>query len=127
MRTFRPKVRFDELGGGWMGGWMRQWVWGGELSAPPLLAGRGWGEGEDTAGEMELRMRNGELIPVKTDWSDTETDGTNGKIKHLWEESWDDDDTSDDFAAQLRYAPIHLLSRKREIFLHESMRTLELR
>lgn len=37
------------------------------------------------------------------DWSDTETDGTNGKIKHLWEESWDDDDTSDDFAAQLRY------------------------
>ncbi|KAI5800120.1 DSS1/SEM1 family-domain-containing protein [Geopyxis carbonaria] len=37
------------------------------------------------------------------DWSDTETDGNNGKIKHLWEESWDDDDTSDDFAAQLRY------------------------
>lgn len=37
------------------------------------------------------------------DWSDTETDASSGKIKHLWEESWDDDDTSDDFAAQLRY------------------------
>ncbi|CAI4211946.1 unnamed protein product [Parascedosporium putredinis] len=24
------------------------------------------------------------------------------ETKHLWEESWDDDDTSDDFSAQLR-------------------------
>lgn len=23
--------------------------------------------------------------------------------KHLWEESWDDDDTSDDFSQQLKY------------------------
>lgn len=37
-----------------------------------------------------------------TDWSDTETDGKSGKNKNLWEESWDDDETTDDFAAQLR-------------------------
>ncbi|KAA8913311.1 26 proteasome-like protein complex subunit Sem1 [Sphaerosporella brunnea] len=36
------------------------------------------------------------------DWSDTETDGKSGKSKNLWEESWDDDETTDDFAAQLR-------------------------
>lgn len=35
------------------------------------------------------------------DWAqeDTEVAGDN---THLWEESWDDDDTSDDFSAQLK-------------------------
>ncbi|KAF2094823.1 DSS1/SEM1 family protein [Rhizodiscina lignyota] len=35
------------------------------------------------------------------DWAkeDTELPGGN---QHLWEESWDDDDTSDDFSAQLK-------------------------
>jgi 26 proteasome complex subunit DSS1 len=26
--------------------------------------------------------------------------------KHLWEESWDDDDTNDDFSAQLKYVDL---------------------
>lgn len=43
------------------------------------------------------------------DWSqeDTEVPGDN---THLWEESWDDDDTSEDFSAQLKYVlPYHTL------------------
>jgi len=38
---------------------------------------------------------------VTADWTqeDTEVPGDN---THLWEESWDDDDTSDDFSAQLK-------------------------
>jgi 26 proteasome complex subunit DSS1 len=36
-----------------------------------------------------------------TDWTEEETQIPNGNT-HLWEESWDDDDTSDDFAVQLR-------------------------
>jgi 26 proteasome complex subunit DSS1 len=36
------------------------------------------------------------------DWTqeDTEAPGDN---THLWEESWDDDDTSEDFSAQLKW------------------------
>ena len=36
-----------------------------------------------------------------TDWTEEETQIPNGNT-HLWEESWDDDDTNDDFAVQLR-------------------------
>jgi 26 proteasome complex subunit DSS1 len=38
---------------------------------------------------------------VMADWTqeDTEVPGDN---THLWEESWDDDDTSEDFSAQLK-------------------------
>jgi 26 proteasome complex subunit DSS1 len=38
---------------------------------------------------------------VLADWTqeDTEVPGDN---THLWEESWDDDDTSEDFSAQLK-------------------------
>lgn len=41
-----------------------------------------------------------EDFPVE-DWTqeDTEVPGDN---THLWEESWDDDDTSEDFSAQLK-------------------------
>jgi len=35
------------------------------------------------------------------DWSQEETD-VPGDNTHLWEESWDDDDTSEDFSAQLK-------------------------
>ncbi|KAL0637475.1 26S proteasome complex subunit [Maublancomyces gigas] len=35
------------------------------------------------------------------DWDDAEADVPGGK-GNLWEESWDDDDTSEDFSAQLR-------------------------
>jgi hypothetical protein len=53
------------------------------------------------------------LIPISTqnsDWSqeDAELPGpssnSNGRSSdHLWEESWDDDDTNEDFSKQLKY------------------------
>jgi len=44
-----------------------------------------------------------EDFPVE-DWPENETEAaTQGESsKHLWEESWDDDDTSDDFSQQLK-------------------------
>jgi 26 proteasome complex subunit DSS1 len=38
------------------------------------------------------------------DWSKEEEVGASGKAgtTHLWEESWDDDDTTDDFSVQLK-------------------------
>ena len=36
------------------------------------------------------------------DWTQDETE-VQGDNTHLWEESWDDDDTSEDFSAQLKY------------------------
>lgn len=36
------------------------------------------------------------------DWTKEETE-IPGDNTHLWEESWDDDDTSEDFSAQLKY------------------------
>lgn len=43
-----------------------------------------------------------EDFPVE-DWTEEETQIPNGNA-HLWEESWDDDDTNEDFAVQLRCA-----------------------
>lgn len=41
------------------------------------------------------------------DWTQDEAE-VPGNTTHLWEESWDDDDTSEDFSAQLKYAyPTH--------------------
>ncbi|AEO60769.1 hypothetical protein MYCTH_109876 [Thermothelomyces thermophilus ATCC 42464] len=44
-----------------------------------------------------------EDFPVD-DWAaeDTEAASGAGARQHLWEESWDDDDTTDDFSAQLK-------------------------
>ncbi|KAH7357749.1 DSS1/SEM1 family-domain-containing protein [Plectosphaerella cucumerina] len=44
-----------------------------------------------------------EDFPVD-DWAEEETEATGGTAatQHLWEESWDDDDTNDDFSAQLK-------------------------
>ncbi|KND92028.1 putative 26S proteasome complex subunit sem-1 [Tolypocladium ophioglossoides CBS 100239] len=44
-----------------------------------------------------------EDFPVD-DWPEDQTEAAqgSGEAKHLWEESWDDDDTSDDFSAQLK-------------------------
>ena len=41
------------------------------------------------------------------DWSDKQTEAaqSGGDTKHLWEESWDDDDTTDDFSTQLKLVP----------------------
>ncbi|KAI9722365.1 MAG: 26S proteasome complex subunit [Candelaria pacifica] len=41
-----------------------------------------------------------EDFPVE-DWSQEDAEVPGGNT-HLWEESWDDDDTSDDFSAQLK-------------------------
>lgn len=47
-------------------------------------------------------------MPGPPDWPVEETEAANsGETKHLWEESWDDDDTSDDFSQQLKYAAPH--------------------
>ncbi|CEI62590.1 hypothetical protein FVEN_g5124 [Fusarium venenatum] len=45
-----------------------------------------------------------EDFPVD-DWPEDQTEAAkgSGETKHLWEESWDDDDTSDDFSQQLRH------------------------
>jgi hypothetical protein len=42
---------------------------------------------------------------VSADWPEDQTEaaqGRDGEAKHLWEESWDDDDTTDDFSTQLK-------------------------
>ncbi len=45
------------------------------------------------------------MLTWEIDWSDADTDAKAGGGKNaLWEESWDDDDTSDDFSAQVRWA-----------------------
>lgn len=59
-------------------------------------AGRRAGLMEKKLGMMKIEA------DTQTDWEDAETDGKSGKSKNLWEESWDDDDNSDDFASQLR-------------------------
>jgi len=41
-----------------------------------------------------------EDFPIE-DWTEEETQIPGGNT-HLWEESWDDDDTNEDFAVQLR-------------------------
>lgn len=40
-----------------------------------------------------------------TDWAPEDSEvppGSEGATTHLWEESWDDDDTSEDFSKQLK-------------------------
>jgi len=39
------------------------------------------------------------------DWKESETDVQNPPGGRLWEESWDDDDTTEDFSTQLRFIP----------------------
>ncbi|KAI9674776.1 MAG: hypothetical protein M1817_001680 [Caeruleum heppii] len=36
------------------------------------------------------------------DWTQEDTEAAGEDNAHLWEESWDDDDTSEDFSAQLK-------------------------
>lgn len=54
-----------------------------------------------------------EDFPVE-DWPAEEELGASGAgTTHLWEESWDDDDTSDEFSAQLKEELKKMDSRKR--------------
>ncbi|KAL7273202.1 26S proteasome complex subunit [Rhizina undulata] len=57
-----------------------------------------------------------EDFPVE-DWEETEADAP-GKGGNLWEESWDDDDTSDDFSAQLREELKKAQTKKPESMSH---------
>lgn len=50
-------------------------------------------------------MQDPKLTSIATDWTQEETE-VPGDNTHLWEESWDDDDTSEDFSAQLKYVSI---------------------
>jgi 26 proteasome complex subunit DSS1 len=56
-----------------------------------------------------FREANTAFLSLEIDWPTEETEAAaqtasgNRTTEHLWEESWDDDDTSDDFSAQLRY------------------------
>jgi hypothetical protein len=43
-----------------------------------------------------------ELTFWRTDWAEEDTELPSGN-QHLWEESWDDDETNDDFSKQLAY------------------------
>ena len=50
-----------------------------------------------------LNPRKGVRTDEGVDWSQEDTEAAGGaNTKHLWEESWDDDDTTDDFSAQLK-------------------------
>lgn len=46
-------------------------------------------------------LREEKLMVLRADWTQEETE-VPGDNTHLWEESWDDDDTSEDFSAQLK-------------------------
>lgn len=39
---------------------------------------------------------------VLSDWPQEDAEVPGEQNAHLWEESWDDDDTSDDFSKQLK-------------------------
>lgn len=54
------------------------------------------------------------------DWTQEETE-VPGDNTHLWEESWDDDDTSEDFSAQLKYAaPLDMVDHQTNLFIGRS-------
>ena len=47
------------------------------------------------------------LINMISDWAPEDCEippGSEGGTTHLWDESWDDDDTSEDFSKQLKYS-----------------------
>lgn len=42
---------------------------------------------------------------MSTEWEEDETEVPGGGKPNLWEESWDDDDLSEDFSKQLKFVP----------------------
>ncbi|KAI9761406.1 MAG: phosphoglycerate kinase [Chaenotheca gracillima] len=56
---------------------------------------------KQTTTKLEEEDDEFEDFPVE-DWSQEDTEAAGGNA-HLWEESWDDDDTTEDFSAQLKY------------------------
>lgn len=43
-----------------------------------------------------------QMLTETPDWAKEEEVGAQANNTHLWEESWDDDDTTDDFSTQLK-------------------------
>jgi len=62
---------------------------------------------DDDGGNKQSNKRQQRLTEASSsllDWPTEEELGTSGAgTTHLWEESWDDDDASDEFSAQLKY------------------------
>jgi len=58
--------------------------------------------GDWKAEEMErLLLSTKAALTQRVDWTQEEAE-VPADNTHLWEESWDDDDTSEDFSAQLK-------------------------
>lgn len=51
---------------------------------------------------MKPRETSAGANKARVDWAKEDEVGQQAGNTHLWEESWDDDDTSDDFAVQLK-------------------------
>lgn len=49
---------------------------------------------------------------IWTDWPQEDAEVPGEQNTHLWEESWDDDDTSEDFSKQLKYGVSKLIDGK---------------
>ena len=43
------------------------------------------------------------FIKIFADWPQEDSEVPGEQDTHLWEESWDDDDTTEDFSKQLKY------------------------
>lgn len=71
-------------------------------------------KGNEAAREFQLT--------ASVDWGEEETQ-THGDKTHLWEESWDDDDTTEDFANQLRLVKTLLLVDRQEIWANQAIGT----
>lgn len=54
--------------------------------------------------ESTVARRDDKVANLLVDWPEDQTEAAQGssETKHLWEESWDDDDTTDDFSTQLK-------------------------
>ena len=54
--------------------------------------------------ECFLECRSEWLTNLGSDWPEEDQEvPREGGTTHLWEESWDDDDTSEDFSKQLKF------------------------
>ncbi|GAB1739376.1 hypothetical protein NU219Hw_g4337t2 [Hortaea werneckii] len=64
----------------------------------------GRSEGDIICEDDDVDIRDGRLtwFGEMIDWAKEDEVGQQAGNTHLWEESWDDDDTSDDFAVQLK-------------------------
>ncbi len=61
-------------------------------------------EGRSRHSPTHIRIRKSKRrtdLTDCTDWTEEDAQAQGGST-HLWEESWDDDDTSEDFSAQLK-------------------------